>query len=116
MEADNNFVTLANIEPDTPSVLITNPIQLTDQVISVASTTEFSTYAGQSTSQGFVKINSEIIYYNSVGTNQLGIGTRGVDGTIPRIHPTDSKAFKYELNGYDLRLRYGINACGNQCS
>ena len=104
MEADNNFVTLANIEPDTPSVLITNPIQLTDQVISVASTTEFSTYAGQSTSQGFVKINSEIIYYNSVGTNQLGIGTRGVDGTIPRIHPTDSKAFKYELNGYDLRL------------
>ena len=27
-----------------------------------------------------LKLNNEIIYYNSVGTNQLGIGTRGVDG------------------------------------
>ena len=52
-------------------------------MISIASTSEFSTFAGISTSQGYVKINSEIIYYNSIGTNQLGIGTRGVDGTVP---------------------------------
>ena len=48
------------------------------------------------------KINSEIIYHNSIGTNQLGIGTRGIDGTIPSTN-TQDRANKYELNGYDLR-------------
>ena len=68
-------------------------------LISIASTSEFSTFNGISTSQGYVKINSEIIYYNSIGTNQLGIGTRGVDGTVVRTHDTGDSANKYELNG-----------------
>ena len=74
-----------------------------DQVISVASTTPFATFNGISTSQGYVKVNSEIIYYNSIGTNQLGIGTRGIDNTIIRTHSVDDIARKYELNGIDLR-------------
>ena len=103
MQADNNFVTLADVEPDTSPILLTDALGINDQVISVASTSEFVTYAGISTSQGYVKVNSEIIYYNSIGTNQLGIGTRGVDGTIPRTHNTGDSANKYELNGFDLR-------------
>ena len=103
MTADNNFVTLADVEPDTIPVLLTNSLGLSDQVISVASTSEFSTFSGISTSQGYIKINGEIIYYTSVGVNQLGIGTRGVDGTIPRTHETGDRANKYELNGFDLR-------------
>ena len=103
MTADNNFVTLADVEPNTTSILLTDALSLDDQVISVASTSEFSTYAGISTSQGYIKINSEIIYYNSIGSGQLGIGTRGVDGTIPRTHNTGDQSFKYELNGFDLR-------------
>ena len=103
MQADNNFVTIADVEPDTIPVLLTDALAVNDQVISVASTSEFATFAGISTSQGYVKINSEIIYYNSVGTNQLGIGTRGIDGTVPRTHNTGDRANKYELNGYDLR-------------
>ena len=102
MEADNNFVTLADIEPNTTAILLTDSLAVDDQVISVASTSEFATFAGISTTQGFVKINSEIIYYDSIGTNQLGIGTRGVDGTIPRTHDTGDRSFKYELNGLDL--------------
>ena len=85
-----------------------------DQVISVASTSEFATFSGISTTQGFVKINSEIIYYNSIGTNQLGIGTRGVDGTIPRTHDTGDRSFKYELNGLDLSKINNINQLTNQ--
>ena len=103
MQADNNFVSLADIEPDTTPVLLTDALGINDQVISVASTSEFSTFAGISTTQGFVKINSEIIYYNSIGVNQLGIGTRGIDGTIARTHDTGDRSFKYELNGFDLR-------------
>ena len=103
MQADNNFVTLADVEPDTTPVLLTDALAVDDQVISIASTSEFSTFAGISTSQGYVKINSEIIYYSSIGTNQLGIGTRGVDGTVARTHDTGDSANKYELNGFDLR-------------
>ena len=103
MTADNNFVTLADVEPDTIPVLLTSPLGVSDQVVSLASTSEFATYAGISTSQGYIKINGELIFYDSIGTNQLGIATRGVDGTIPRTHDTGDRANKYELNGYDLR-------------
>ena len=103
MEADNNFVTIADVEPDSIAVLLTNSLSLDDQVISVASTSEFSTFSGISTTQGYIKLNNEIIYYDSIGVNQLGIGTRGVDGTIPRTHQIDDRIFKYELNGFDLR-------------
>ena len=123
MEADNNFVTLADVEPDTTAILLTDSLAVDDQVISVASTSEFATFAGISTTQGFVKINSEIIFYDSIATNQLGIGTRGVDGTIPRTHDTGDRLFKYELNGMSLRsinnnhdmasMPVGVNALKN---
>ena len=103
MQADTNLVTLADIEPNTAPIALTDNLDVNDQIISVASTTPFSTFNGISTSQGYVKINSEIIYYSSIGTNQLGIGTRGIDNSIVRTHSIDDLARKYELNGIDLR-------------
>ncbi len=104
MTADTNVVTLSDINPDTPPVLLTNDLALGDQIISVASTASFATYNGISTTTGYVKINNEIIYYTSVGTgnNQLGIGTRGVEGTTERTHNVNAVAYKYEINGYGL--------------
>ena len=104
MTSDTNLVTLSDINPDTPPVLLTNNLAIGDQTISVASTAGFVSYNGISTTQGFVKINNEIIYYNSVGSgnNQLGIGTRGVEGTTQRTHDVNDIAYKYELNGYGL--------------
>ena len=104
MQADTNVVTLANVEPDTAPILLDDFLDVSDQVISVASTTPFATFNGISTAQGYVKINNEIIFYNSItAPNQLGIGTRGVDGTIVRTHDVGAIAYKYELNGVDLR-------------
>ncbi len=103
MTADTNLVTIADVLPDTSPIVITDSIDVDDLVISVASTTPFASYNGISTTQGFLKVNSEIIYYDSVDVNQLGIGTRGVDGTVVRTHDVNSVAFKYELNGFDLR-------------
>ena len=102
MQADTNLVTLANIEPDTEPVLLTDFLDVDDQVISVANTTAYASFNGISTSQGFIKINNEIIFYNSVGVNQLGIGTRGVDGSLVRTHSVNDISRKYELNGFDL--------------
>ena len=104
MTVDTNVVTLADIEPDAAPILLTNALDIGDQVISVANTAPFVNFNGISTTQGYVKINNEIIFYSSVGTgnNQLGIGTRGVEGTVERSHSTNDIAYKYELNGVSL--------------
>ena len=110
MTANTNLVTISDVLPDTNPIVITDSIDVDDLVISIASTTPFATFNGISTSRGFIKVNSEIIYYDSIGVNQLGIGTRGVDGTAVRTHNTNSVGFKYEVNGFDLSK---INATHN---
>ena len=103
MTADQNVVQLQDIEPNTPPVLLSDNLDIGDQIISVASTAGFVDFDGQANiDKGYVKINSEIIFYDSVGTNQLGIGTRGVEGTIERTHNANDVAYKYELNGVGL--------------
>ena len=107
MHADNNVVTLANIEPNTTPTSLTAVIGLSDSTISVANTTIFGTFEGISTSQGYLKVNNEIIFYNSItaGTTPagtLGIGTRGVDGSLVRTHNIGDQIYKYELNGVSL--------------
>jgi hypothetical protein len=102
MMADNNKVTLANIEPNTAPILLTADIGTNATTISVASTSSFATFEGISTSSGYVKINNEIIYYNSIGSGTLGIGTRGVDGSLTRTHSVNDLCYKYELNNVSL--------------
>ena len=103
MTADQNVIQLQDIEPNTSPVLLSDNLDIGDQIISVASTAGFVDFDGQANiDKGYVKINSEIIFYDSVGTNQLGIGTRGVEGTIERTHAANDVAYKYELNGVGL--------------
>ena len=107
MHSDNNIVTLANIEPNTIPTSLTAQLGLNDTTISVANTTVFATFEGITTSSGYIKINNEIIYYNSITPGSapagtLGIGTRGIDSSIPRIHNIDDKVYGYELNGVSL--------------
>ena len=75
--------------------------------ISVANTSIFGTFEGITTSRGFVKINNEVIFYDSItagggGAGTLGIGTRGIDSSLVRSHPNNSEIFPYELNGVSL--------------
>ena len=102
MMADNNKVTLADIEPNTAPILLTANLAVDATTISVASTSTFATFEGISTSTGYVKINNEIIYYNSIGSGTLGIGTRGIDGSLTRTHNVNDLCYKYELNGVSL--------------
>ena len=107
MHADNNVVTLSNIEPNTIPTTLNTAIGLSDSTISVANTSIFGTFEGISTSRGYLKVNNEIIYYTSItagasGAGTLGIGTRGVDGSLKRTHDIGDKIYKYELNGVSL--------------
>lgn len=102
MMADNNKVTLADIDPNTVPILLTANLTTDSTSISIANTSTFATFEGISTSTGYVKINNEIIYYNSIGSGTLGIGTRGIDGSSIRTHSVNDLCYKYELNGISL--------------
>ena len=107
LHADNNVVTLADIEPDTLPTTLNSGLGLSDTTISVANTSIFGTFEGISTSTGYAKINNEIISYNSInagsgGAGTLGIGQRGVDSSLKRSHDSGDQIFPYELNGISL--------------
>ena len=107
MHADNNVITLANIDPNTIPTTLNAALGLNDTTISVANTTFFSTFEGISTSSGYLKINNEIIFYNSITEGSapagtLGIGTRGIDNSLVRSHGIGDKVYPYELNGISL--------------
>ncbi len=107
LHADNNVVVLADIDPNTIPTTLDATLGLSDTTISVANTSLFATFEGISTTSGYCKINNEIIYYNSIlsgsgGAGTLGIGTRGVDGSLKRSHDINDQIFPYELNGISL--------------
>ena len=107
LHADNNVVTLADIEPNTLPTTLNAALGLSDTTISVANTSLFATFEGISTSSGYAKVNNEIIFYNSItagagGAGTLGIGTRGIDGSLKRSHDLNDQIFTYELNGISL--------------
>ena len=108
MSADNNKVQISNVEPTTQPIKITSAIGLQDTsiIVGAANTSEFATFEGITTSTGYVKVNSEIIFYNSITNVGLGISERGVDGSLITTHPVDSLVRKYEFNGLSLT---GIN-------
>jgi hypothetical protein len=125
MYSNTNKLTLKDITPNTSPVAITSPIVASNTTISVAigDTSNFATFEGISVSAsnpGYVKIENELIKYESVGNGFLGSITRGIDSTISVNYETNSLMYKYELNGVSLRrintthdisdLRIGLDA------
>ena len=111
MHGSNNIVKISGIDPNSIPTTISSSIGINDGAsgsISVANTSLFGTYEGISTSKGYVKINNEIIFYSGItagggGSGTIGIGTRGIDGTVARGHDNGTQIQTYELNGVGLR-------------
>ena len=97
-----NYVSLRGLRPDVDPVKLQSDLSVSATSISVANTAPFTTFEGITTSIGYVKVGAEIIYYNSVGSGTLGIGTRGVDNTTVQTHSAGADVYKYELNGVSL--------------
>ena len=102
MSADNNIVDVTGIAPDTVPTTLSVDLDITDTQISLADTTSYSTFEGITTASGYLKVNNEIIYYNSIGSGQLGIATRGVDGTAIQKHFVNDPVYKYEIGDVSL--------------
>jgi len=109
MYSTSNKVKLSDIESDVEPTVINAQLSKTEtSVISVGSTSQFINFEGiavGAANTGYVKIGSEIIGYESVGTGVLNIGNsqRGVDGTIVIDHTPNSIVRKYEISGVSIR-------------
>ena len=105
MYAKNNKLKLFNVHSDVPPSTLSLPLSSTDTTISIASTSNFGTFEGLPVgiSSGYIKIDDEIIMYQSVNNGQLLTLTRGIDSTIPTSHDLNSLVYKYELGGVSLR-------------
>ncbi|MEY3470457.1 MAG: Synechococcus phage [Actinomycetota bacterium] len=106
MYSSLNKIALFNVESDVSPSTLTAPLLSTDVLISVASTVNFGTFEGKpvnGTNPGYVKIENEIIRYESIGANTLNTITRGVDSTKIVDHDLNVPIHKYELGGVSLR-------------
>ncbi len=109
MYANNNKLSINNAVTNVPPVEITSPLTVsaTSITVATASTANFGTFEGMPVSSinpGYLKIDNEIIKYETVGTNGvIGGLTRGSDSTVAVPHQLGSLIYKYELNGISLR-------------
>jgi hypothetical protein len=106
MYSSSNKVSISNVQSDVAPSTLSVQLLTSDTTISVASTSNFSTFEGKSvsnTNPGYVKIENEIIKYESLGTGTLETITRGVDSTLVISHDLNTPVYKYELGGVSLR-------------
>ena len=108
MHSDNNVVSISNVSPNTIPSTLTASIDSDSTLVSVANTTIFATFEGQSTEEGYLKIGAEILHYNGITAGSSPQGTlsiveRGVDGSPVTTHNINDAVYPYELNGVSLR-------------
>ena len=111
MYSSTNKVVLSGIEPSVPATTLSSALAIDETAtISVASTSNFTTFEGQTVSGsylGYVQIGDEIISYSAVGSGTLTISARSVEGKV-QPHESGSIVKKYELNGVSLRRINGV--------
>lgn len=103
MQADENTVYIGGVLPDGFASFTTQSVSVDSNVIVVDDDSQFATFEGQSTVEGYVIIDGEIITYTFNGDGTLGIVERGVDGTPITTHNIGSEVFKYSASGVSLR-------------
>ena len=110
MHASNNVVRISGVLPTSNAVKTSEEITSESSTITLENITSFTSFEGQTVGSGagqttgYLLVGNEIISYNSYNTsaNTITIGTREIDGTKSRIHPSGSLVYKYELNGVSL--------------
>jgi len=109
MYSNTNRVALSDVQSNVEPTTLSATLSINDvSTISVANTSNFTTFEGVNVSPsnpGYVKINSEIIAYDGVGSGSLSIASNGraQDSNIVELHNNNSIVYKYELNGISLR-------------
>lgn len=106
MYSTNNKVQISGVQSDIVPTKLTVSYGSTESgPISVASTDNLGTFDGAPVgpeNPGYIKIEDEIIRYESLGSGQLLDITRGSLNTITTPHESNSFVYKYEFNGVSL--------------
>ena len=121
MYSSTNKVIITDIQPNVPATTLSSALNIDESsTISVASTSNFTTFEGQTVSAsylGYAKIGDEIISYSAVGSGTLTISARAVEGKV-QPHEVGSLITKYELNGVSLRringVTHDVSSLGNE--
>jgi len=108
MYSTQNSVSINGVQSDIPSTLLTTEYDASAVgSFSIEDASEFTTFENVgvgTTNIGYAMVGDELISYTGVSGNSLtGITTRGIDGTIPQLHPINSSVRKYQLSGVSLR-------------
>ena len=106
MYSQVNKLTISNTSSDIEPTTLSSTLASNATSISVASTSNFTTFEGISvsaTNPGFVRIENEIIKYTSIGQGSLAGITRGIDSTLVLDYSLNTPVYKYEIGGVSLR-------------
>jgi hypothetical protein len=108
MYAPNNILKIEGVKSDISPSRLSSPLSVSSSAITIpiGDISRFSTFEGiavSATNPGYVKINEEIIRYESVVSNTLQTITRGIDSTLVLPAQSGTLVYKYELNGVSLR-------------
>lgn len=117
MYYNTNKLEIKDVKSSVEPTYLTQTLSDTGVTISVASTSNFSTFEGMpvnGTNLGYLKIGNEIISYSSVGSGIINVNSRGVDSTKSLIHDTNTLVYKYELAGVSLRRINTTNSISDQ--
>ena len=107
----DNVVEISNTRSDVKPTKLTTPLDITNSAgnISVTDASKFSLFENVgvgTTNFGYLEIGGngygtgEIISYESVSGNTIGITTRGLN---PTTYPVGTPIYKYELGGVSLK-------------
>ena len=105
MHDSANIVNISGIQPDTPTTTLSAAIVSTNTTISVANTSNFTTFEGSAVSgsnPGYVIVNEEIISYTGVDVGSITLLSRGENESTIRNHAVGDSIKKYELSGVSL--------------
>ena len=105
MHAGGNVVKIENVIGDVLPTSLTSKVDDDSTTIDVVDGTNFASFEGVAVSgihTGYVKIDKEIISYNSINGNEITIAAREIDDSLKSDHGEGSIVNKYEFNGVSL--------------
>jgi hypothetical protein len=109
MHSSENYVNISQMRPmltDTNTSLTAAVTSSEITTINVVSTSGFGVFEGvgvSTTNPGYAIIGNEVIEYTTYTATTLSGLTRAIDGTQAISYTSNTKIYKYELNGVSLR-------------
>ena len=105
MHASTNKLRVYNVESDVTPTRLSAVVNDSTEVIKVADGSAFTTFEGAAVgaaNTGYLKIDKEIISYETVSGNDITIKSRVIGDSLKSNHAQNTNVYKYEVGGVSL--------------